>query len=259
MTDHTSPAPTPAEHGHERQDDEHPEHMPDDRAEKAILSAAEAYRLVEEARQMREERDAAIRECHEIRMALGHSRMGLAEARAAAARAERWSSQWKLIAHRYRRMLGIHRARSLDEQRATDDARAERDALLAALQRFATADAALKAFEALDRTPVRERYGLTEASTMDDAIEAAQRVDTERKVLVAEQRESLDALLALAAATATAEREGERTGHRFVPMSGTRDPETNRYARCSVNGCALAPEDHDDRQVEGAARRPAGE
>lgn len=34
------------------------EHMPDDRAEKAILSAAEAYRLVEEAKQMRAERDA---------------------------------------------------------------------------------------------------------------------------------------------------------------------------------------------------------
>lgn len=36
---------------------DHP--MRDERAERAILSHAEAYRLVEEVRQMREERDAA--------------------------------------------------------------------------------------------------------------------------------------------------------------------------------------------------------
>jgi hypothetical protein len=38
----------------------------DPRAEAAILSSAEAYRLVAEARQMREERDAALEACKAI-------------------------------------------------------------------------------------------------------------------------------------------------------------------------------------------------
>jgi hypothetical protein len=42
----------------------------DERAERAILSHAEAYRLVEEARQMREERDAALAEIDRLATAL---------------------------------------------------------------------------------------------------------------------------------------------------------------------------------------------
>lgn len=32
--------------------------------------------------------------------------------------------------------------------------------------------------------------------------------------------------------------------HRFVPLSGTRDPKTGIYERCSVNGCDLGAGEH---------------
>lgn len=48
-------------------------HHEDPRAEAAILSAAEAYRLVDEARQMREERDALLAAARAYRDAMRES------------------------------------------------------------------------------------------------------------------------------------------------------------------------------------------
>ena len=171
-----------------------------------------------------EEATESIRQIEQERDAL---RVDLTRARLERDDARSWSALWKRAAREMRRRLvDKHDVRTL-AWHAAEQALAARTAEVERLR-----EASEQMYQAI-------RQGVQELPS-GGLTGGGERPYSETWKAFGRSRKAWEAALAAAPEPAA----DDARGHRFVPMSGTRDPQTNRYARCSVIGCMLEPEEH---------------